>query len=342
MSRRVIRPEQLDLESPGRRDYNVALEHDGLWGDHWIPLTVFVGPDAEPGKGVFASGSNHGNEFEGPVVLKTLLQEIRTEDVRGRIIIVPVLNPSAFGSSTRESIEDDGVNLNRAFVDGAGKTPALAGITHRIAAFVRDVIWPNVHVVNDLHAGGTVAEFALCSSYHHVDDPEQAKLIEDTARWYGTPFVVKYQDATPGLLPSDAERSGKITVGSELGWGIAVNPDGVRFGRQGVLAAAIHHGQLAGDIEPIGHHADGTQKIVELVDRECFVPAPFTGHYEPLLRAGAEVSAGQVVAHMHDFERMDDPPVDIVAPIDGYIVCQNWQNPVKQGLFILCLGKETG
>ncbi len=41
-----------------------------------------------------------------------------------------------------ESKGDDGVNLNRAFVEGAGVTPALAGITHRIAAFVRSAIWP--------------------------------------------------------------------------------------------------------------------------------------------------------------------------------------------------------
>ena len=33
------------------------------------------------------------------------------------------------------------------FVDGAGKSPALGGISHRIAAFVRDFIWPRVHVV---------------------------------------------------------------------------------------------------------------------------------------------------------------------------------------------------
>ena len=33
--------------------------------------------------------------------------------------------------------------LNRAFVDGAGRTPALAGITYRIADFVRTAIWPH-------------------------------------------------------------------------------------------------------------------------------------------------------------------------------------------------------
>jgi N-alpha-acetyl-L-2,4-diaminobutyrate deacetylase len=43
-----------------------------------------------------------------------------------------------------------------------------------------------------------------------------------------------YQNVTPGLLPSEAERLGKITVGTELGWGRSVNPEGVRYGRQGV------------------------------------------------------------------------------------------------------------
>src|SRR5262249_44525712 len=152
---------------------------------------------------------------------------------------------------TRESAAEDGVNLNRAFVEGAGKTAALGGITHRIAAFVREFIWPHVHVVIDLHSGGDVARFALCSSFHPIEDRQQAKLIEETARWFGTPLVMTYQNQTPGLLPSEAERLGKITVGTELGWGRAVNPEGVRYGRHGVLAAAIHHGQLRGTIEPI-------------------------------------------------------------------------------------------
>ena len=38
MSRVVAKPNQLDLDSPGRRDYWLALEHDSIWGDHLIPL----------------------------------------------------------------------------------------------------------------------------------------------------------------------------------------------------------------------------------------------------------------------------------------------------------------
>src|SRR5437764_8665714 len=96
VQRIIARPHLLDLDSPGRRDYWVALEHDSIWGDHLLPMTVLVGPEAKPDRGLVAFGSNHGNEYEGPMVLKNLLRELRIEDVRGRIILVPVLNPSAF------------------------------------------------------------------------------------------------------------------------------------------------------------------------------------------------------------------------------------------------------
>ena len=340
MTRIIARPQQLDLDSPGRRDYWVALEHDSIWGDHLIPLTVWVGPEVQSGQGLVAFGYNHGNEYEGPVVLKNLLQEIRHEDVRGRLIFIPVLNPSAFRSGTRESRLDDGVNLNRAFVQGAGTTPALSGITHRVAAFVREYLWPRVHVVIDLHSGGNVARFSLCANYHPVEDPDLARRIEKTAQWFGTPSLMLYQNQTPGLLPSEAERLGKITVGTELGWGCAINPEGVRYGRHGVLAAAIHEQQLWGEISPIAYHASGQQRIVEMVDRECFTVAPFDGHYEPILECGTRVKAGETVGWLHDFDHIDMAPWPARAGVDGIVLAQAWVAPVPKGQHIVVVGRE--
>ena len=339
MPRELVTPEALDLESPGRRDYWVELEHDSIWGSFQIPLTVWVGREAVAGRGVVAFGSNHGNEYEGPLALKNLLREIRTQDVRGRIILVPVLNPAAFRTGTRNSDGDDGVNLNRAFVDGAGRTPALAGITHRIAAFVRERIWPHVHVVLDLHAGGNVCRFALGTSFHPLEDPQLSREIEETARGFGTPLIVIYQNRTPGLLPSEGERLGKITVGGEFGWGEAVNPFGVRCARHGVLSACIRHGQLEGHVEKFAHHADGTQRKVEMVERSCFVSAPWPGHYEPVLNCGECVRKDQTVARLHDFYRIDEEPLPVQAPHDGIVVAQAWKAVVQQGQHILVVGK---
>jgi predicted deacylase len=341
MQRTVVRPAEIDFDRPGRRDYYVALEHDSIWGDHLIPVTVLVGPEAKPERGLVAFGSNHGNEYEGPIVIRHLLDDLDIARVSGRIILVPVLNVAAFGAGTRDSSRDDRVNLNRAFVEGAGRVPGIAGITHRIADFVRRTIFPRVHVVIDLHAGGT-NEFALCTSFHPIDDPEQGRVIADTARWFGTPVVLTYQNATPGLLTSEAERLGKITVGAELGWGGSIRPAGVRFGRHGVTAAAIHHGQLEGNIAPIGHHADGTQRMVEIVDRACFSVAPFSGHYEPALRCGELVERGTVIGYLHDFERLDLAPWPIRAEVDGLIVAQAWGARVAQGQHIVVTGQVRG
>jgi predicted deacylase len=128
MQRHIAQPARLDLDSPGRRDYWVAIEHDTMWGAHFVPLTVIVGPDAaaHPERGLVAFGATHGNEYEGPVAIKQLLHEIRTEDVLGRLILVPVLNAAAFRIGQRDSMEDDRVNLNRAFVDNAGEARRIA------------------------------------------------------------------------------------------------------------------------------------------------------------------------------------------------------------------------
>jgi predicted deacylase len=338
--RTIVRPQRLDLDSPGRRDYLVALEHDSIWGDHLIPLTVIAGDDAREGRGLVAFGANHGNEYEGPVALKRLAREIDADAVAGRVILVPVLNPSAFRTGTRDSAGDDGVNLNRAFIDGAGREPALNGITHRIAAFVRERIWPRVHVVVDLHSGGDVARFAPVASFHPLADPELGRATREAARWFGTPLVMTYQNQTPGLLPSEAERLGKITVGTELGWGRSVNADGVRYAVHGVRAAAIHHGQLRGTIEPIAHHRDGTQRQVAIVDRDCVSVAPYAGHFEPVIACGQRCRRGDIVAWLHDFSRIDEDPFPIRAGVDGILVAQAWTSPVQQGQHVAVVGVE--
>lgn len=341
MSREIVSSQQVDLESPGRRDYWIALGHTSVWGNHLIPLTVIVGPQAKAGEGLVAFGGNHGNEYEGPVAIKHLLHEIRTEDVLGRIVLVPVLNVAAFRVGRRESTGDDGFNLNRVWVEGAGTTPAMAGITHRIVDFVRTVIWPHVHISIDLHSGGEVARFIHWAVWYEHDDPEINARGEQLARWFGTRVVMNSSAAAPGgitgALFQDATNLGKLAIATELGYGSAVDVRGVRYARQGVLAAAIHNGQLHGSIEPIDHHADGTQR---LVSHSASVVAPYPGHYEPLFDCGEVVAQGTTVGLLHDFYRLDEAPYACVAGVGGIVVSQAWGARVDQGQIILMVASE--
>lgn len=330
-TRTTARPEAVDLESPGRRDYLVTLEHPTLWGAYLIPVTVMVGPQAKPGRGLVATGSTHGNEYEGPVALKHLVREIPLDDVLGRVILIPVLNAVAFKAGRRDS-PDDGVNLNRAFPGDARGT-----ITSRIADFVTRLVFPHVHVVLDLHAGGQVARFPALASMHDVADAAQKREMLETARGFGCRFNLFYQNSTPGLLTSTAEALGKITVGGEFGYGEALQAEGVSMCRQGVVTAAVRHEQLRGPAPANKHYKE--QITVDTADPASTTLAPFDGHFEPVAGLGQKVSRGERLAYVHDFGRIDEAPVEVTAPHDGYVVCQAWGARVFAGQVISQVGK---
>jgi N-alpha-acetyl-L-2,4-diaminobutyrate deacetylase len=333
MNRIPAGPEDLDFTAPGRRDYHVKLEHTTIWGHHLVPVTVLVGPKAEAGRGILAIGSTHGDEIEGPVALKHLLRELRIEDVLGRIVLVPVLNVMAFRAHRRET-PDDGVNLNRAFPgDPRGS------VTYRLADFVTRHLFPQAHVVLDLHSGGEVARFPETANVHRMQDAAQRKAMEETARGFGTRFVMQYQNRTPGLLTGFAEELGKISVGSELGWGRAVQPAGVSMGRRGVLSAAVRQGQLRGDPPPEPVWPAEKQLLVDSSDPASSLLAPWEGHFEPRVGLGEEVRQGQPLAWLHDFNRLDEAPLGLVAPHDGYVICQAWGARVVQGQVLTQIGK---
>jgi len=333
MQRAIVSPEQLDFAAPGRRDYHVKIEHTTIWAHHLVPLTVIVGPNAKPGKGLVAIGSTHGDEIEGPIAIKHLLHEIKTEDVLGRIILIPVINPMAWKANRRET-PDDGVNFNRAFPGNA-----KGSVTYRLADFVTRSIFPQVHVVLDIHAGGEVARFPATANVHFMSDPVQRKAMEETARGFGTKFIMQYQNSTPGLLTGLAEDLGKISVGTEMGWGRASQAAGVSMSKQGVLTAAVKQGLLKGDLPPNRHYAASEQLLVDTSHPSSNHLAPFEGHFEPTVELGQKVAKGERVAFLHDFNRIDDPPLELLAPHDGYIICQAWGAKVIQGQVITQVGK---
>ncbi|MBI2193354.1 MAG: succinylglutamate desuccinylase/aspartoacylase family protein [Planctomycetes bacterium] len=325
MKRILAQPERVDWDSPGRRDYFVRFEHPTAWGECLVPVTILVGPEASADRGLVAIGSTHGNEYEGPVAIKHLLAEMDERHVRGRIILIPVLNVCAFKAGTRDTPED-GVNLNRAFPGHA-----RGSITFRLADFVHRYIFPRVHVVIDLHSGGLQMRFTPCTSFHRVPDEDQQKAMMETARDFGCRFTMMYQDLTAGLLTSTAERLGRITIGSELGWGQAVSAEGVSMGKQGILAAAVRQGLLRGDLPPNRHCPRSEQVLVDNSDLDCYVLSPFEGHFEPAVPCGGWVAKEQLIGWVHDFDRIDDPPVELKSPHDGFVLCQAWQATVFRG-----------
>ena len=325
---------QLDWESVGARLYHVPFTLDGAWARLRVPLYVACAP--KPGKTIVAIGGTHGDEYEGPVGLKNLIHDLDpTTLVAGRLIVIPVLNVSAFQAARRESPLDGG-NMNRAFPGKADGT-----LTSRIARFVTDAVLSRADVVIDIHAAGTGMEIARCASFHEVADPAQAQAMTETAKLFGMPFVMVYSGGFgAGLLTEQAEAMGKVTIGGEFGYGGSADLQGIRWAHEGVLNVMRHYGLLGSPIVDLVPPTVDRQRVVVATDIDRYITAPFRGISEPLVPLGAYVTKGTPVARLHDFDRIDEPGATIYADSDGYVLMRRFRAATEQGDMIMVIGEE--
>ncbi|MFN8593499.1 MAG: succinylglutamate desuccinylase/aspartoacylase family protein [Thermomicrobiales bacterium] len=326
----------VDWETPGARFYHLPFTSDNIWGRIRVPLYVACAP--RPGPTIVAIGGTHGDEYEGPVGLKNLINALDPAGlVAGRLIVIPVLNVPAFRANRRDS-PLDGANMNRVFPGNERGT-----ITQRIARFLTDEVLPRADVVIDLHSGGAGFEIIRCMSFHRVDDPETYAAFKETALLFGTPFVMIYTSGMgSGLLTEEAEAMGKITIGSELGYGASTDLAGVRWAQEGTRNVMRHYGLLNEPVERLTAPGLDRQRVVAALDIDRYVTAPVSGISEPLVPVGAPVVKGQPVARIHDFERIDEPPVEIVADSDGYVMCRKFRAATEQGEVVMVIAEEVG
>lgn len=328
---------KIDWESRGARAYSVPFTSDGYWARTRMPL--YVASSGKPGKTVVAIGGTHGDEYEGPVALKNLITTFDPARLKeGRLIVIPVFNNPAFRADQRES-PLDGINMNRAFpgkVDGS--------ITFRMARFLTDEVLSRADVVIDIHSGGRGFQIAPCMSFHQVDDPALKQQFKETAFLFGTPFTMIYTSGMgTGLLTEEAEKMGKITIGSELGYGASTDLDGVGWAYGGMQNVMRYYGLLDEPIEDLTLPAKwgDRQRLIQNIDIDTWVTAPIAGISEPLQPLGSYVTAGTPVARIHDFDRWDEPGVEIVADQDGYVLCRKFRAVTEQGDVVMVIAKEV-
>ena len=92
---------------------------------------------------------------------------------------------------------------------------------------------------------------------------------------------------------------------------------------------------------PSGNCPAAEQVMVDTSTAGASVLAPRDGLFEPTVGLGERVTENQRVAWLHDFNRIDEPPLELRAPFDGYIICQAWNARVVQGQVITQVGKPV-
>lgn len=325
---------EIDFSRPGKAHYELAFHHDGTWGNVLVPLTVINGRRG-PGKTVACFGGTHGNEYEGQVGVWRLALELDADHLAGTVILMPRLCTPACDAGTRES-PLDGVNMNRAFPGNPRGT-----ISYRIADFVTQHVLKRADVVLDIHSGGRILRFPMCSSFHEVPDPAQQAEMAAVSRLFDTPFVMVYAKAmASGLLTDEAEAMGKITIGTEFGYGEATIREGVRHTEEGIRNVLRHYGLLEGETVRVRPGGD-PPRIVRAVRLEDYLPAPISGIYEPTAEPGQWVEAGELVGRIYDFDYAGSAPVEMRAPRAGWLLVAPFAAAVPKGQTVVVVAEEV-
>lgn len=310
----------LDFEQDGVQHGFLKLPYsrdDSAWGAVMIPLTVVRNGN---GPTALLTGGNHGDEYEGPVALSKLAQQLQAGQVSGRVIIVPFMNTPAFQAGTRTSPIDRG-NLNRSFPgrpDGS--------VTEKIADYFRRTLLPLADIVLDIHSGGRTLDFLPFAACHVLPDKAQQARCEAGMRAFAAPYSMRMLELdAQAMYDTAAEEQGKVFITTELGGGGTSTAKSVALAERGVRNVLIHAGILAGEVE------QGETTLLDMPDGDCFIASEHDGLLEMCRDLGETVSQGEVIARIHDIRRTGSAPVEYRARRHGLLTARHFPGLVQCG-----------
>ena len=327
----------IDFDKKGRQISFLRLMYpDHVHDAGIIPIPIAVFANGE-GPTILLIAGTHGDEHEGQIILRRLLQELDPSTVSGRIIIMPALNYPAVLANQVISPLDDG-NMNRVFPGEADGSP-----TSVIAHFVDSVIFPICDAAIDIHSAGTRGRWIPCSYLckSKDDDLNRRKLAMTDA--FGAPLtvVVGATGSSGSVDRAGADRHGIATISLELGGG-EIDPETLALGGAGVYHVLRHLGILPADTADSSNADTPATRYVAFGDKagsnQVFIP--ISGLFEPYCTLGDTVKKGQAAGCIHPMEDVTQASVEPEFPSDGIIVRRLTYAFVNRGLYYFTTANE--
>jgi hypothetical protein len=322
---------RLDFDKPGKQvgHFNVGHSvHRSAYGVVPVPMAVIANG---AGPTVLLMAGNHGDEYEGQVVLARLIRTLDPAKVEGRLIVVPCANAPAARAGSRTSPIDGG-NLNREFPGEGGGT-----LTEQIAHYIASVLMPLADVFADLHSGGSSLEYLPYALAHVDSTDEAARACVAAMLAMAYPLGMVWVGAEPtGTAGDTALPKGLMTLGGEFGGKGVVDPAHVRLLDRGVANLLVHLGVVEGRIQP----PESPTRLITSPGRDAFVHAETAGLFEPAQVLGETVEAGAIVGHIHMPETPLREPRPVTTNADGMIIARRAMGRVEPGDCLIELARD--
>ncbi len=325
---------EVDFEGMGKQQGYLRVPHSvdrSAYGWIPVPITVFRNGD---GPTLIVSAGVHGDEYEVQIAVANLARQFNAPDIRGRLILLPMLNFPAAEVGCRVSPIDDG-NLNRLYPGSPQGTPS-----EMIAHFHEEVILPLADYAVDLHSGGSSLIYPATVLRGPSHSPEEEQGLSLLTEAFDLPFAWVFTGgggttSTARTAMGAANRKGVVNVMAELGGSNCVTPDVLLRTERG-LRRILHALGMLPDYEPDA--ALGTRAL----NAKGSVYAYDDGLFEPLRTIGDPVVSGEVIARIHHPETPGRAPDEVASTHDGIVLAMRAMAPVKRGDALYQIAADAG
>lgn len=262
-----------------------------------LPVHVFHGRKSGPVMLVCAA--IHGDEIIGVEIIRRLMGQSALAQVRGTLLVVPIVN--AFGFLTRSRYLPDRRDLNRFFP--GNENGSLA--SQLAAIFLRQVV-ARVDLAIDLHSAA-IHRSNLPQIRVSPDQPFAGKMAQE----FGAP-VYLLSRVLPGSLREAAQEIGVDTLLYEAGEALRFDETAVRVGLRGIMRVMRAMGML-----PAGRSRKTEIKTL-LGSNNLWTRAPHGGLLRTFKTTGDVVEEGDLLGVISDPTGIHEH--DILAPGTGLVI----------------------
>jgi predicted deacylase len=279
----------------------------------------------EPGPTVLITAGIHAAEYTGIEAAIRLGRTIEPGDVRGTIVVIPLLNRPGFYERSIYTNPEDGDNLNRLFPGRPDGTWGERFAHHLLTEIVRTVDY-----AIDLHAGDLIEDLVPFVIYRETGDAKRDETIRQMANAYGARWAVKTAPTgeRPGTLFAVAAQSGVAAMLAESGGrGLLIEEDVVRHVR-GVINILRTVGILAGTPETVA-----PPRVVKSFD---WLRSPVEGIFHSRVSVDQMVKKSEVVGELTDL--VGEPLATITAPVGGVVLFTVTSPAIKKDGLLLAIG----
>lgn len=266
-----------------------------------IPVIVIRGE--REGPVLWIDGATHGDEPEGPLACWTLAREVRPQDLRGTVVLVPILNVGAAKYGARGNPADTVTyDINRIYPGRPDGWP-----TERLAWAHHVEFTAKAEIAMAIHSGGAhsyLSPVIFCNS---------APGAFDLGKAFGPGWDLLLQSiSTSGNPGAVMAREGRPSLTVELGGLCDTLPDrllaNARRIADGCLNLMRHLTMLPGTPARAGRWKLGRQRLVQAGVGGFWVPDPAFAFRKP-------VRQGTVLARIVDW--YGETLQEVTAPCDG-------------------------